>query len=465
MNDPARPFVPTHGRSPNRAAPVVRDPQSYFFDLTGEIAERLRGEELFTCSFSAEDSDFVRFNRNEVRQAVGVRQRFLTLDLIEGRRHAKGRLSLSEDVATDRAAVAALLGTLREMRPFLPDDPFLSTVTEGRSTERRHRGVLPERAAALARIREAGSGHDLVGFYAAGPVFKGFASSFGQRNWYANESFNLDWSFFLAGDRAVKAAYAGFEWREDELGRRVDEARRLLAVLRRPSHRLTPGRYPVFLSPAALHELVLLLGRAGFGLRAHRTKTTPLIKMVEEGARLHPSVEIAENTRDGFAPDFQEDGFARPPRVPLVARGAYAGCLVSPRSALEYGVAPNGATAAEAPVSIDLKGGDLPLAEVPARMGRGLFVGNLWYLNFSDRSACRITGMTRFATFWVENGEICAPADVMRFDDTLYRMLGANLVALTRERETILDPGTYFERSVESARLPGALIDDFILTL
>ena len=61
----------------------------------------------------------------------------------------------------------------------------------------------------------------------------------------------------------------------------------------------------------------------------------------------------------------------------------------------------------------------------------GLAIGNLWYLNYSDRPACRMTGMTRFATFWVEHGKIVAPVDVLRFDDTLYRMLGDNLEALT----------------------------------
>ncbi len=39
--------------------------------------------------------------------------------------------------------------------------------------------------------------------------------------------------------------------------------------------------------------------------------------------------------------------------------------------------------------------------------------------------------MTRFATFWVEGGRIVAPVNVMRWDDTLYRMLGENLEALT----------------------------------
>ena len=76
-----------------------------------------------------------------------------------------------------------------------------------------------------------------------------------------------------------------------------------------------------------------------------------------------------------------------------------------------------------------------------------------------------MTGMTRFATFWVEDGEIKAPLNVMRFDETAYRMLGENLVDLTAEREMILDAGTYFQRSTTSGNLPGALVDDFTFTL
>ena len=76
-----------------------------------------------------------------------------------------------------------------------------------------------------------------------------------------------------------------------------------------------------------------------------------------------------------------------------------------------------------------------------------------------------MTGMTRFATFWVEEGRIKAPVNVMRFDESLYRMLGDNLLDLTQEREHILDAGTYHRRSTSSTKLPGALIKDFRLTL
>jgi predicted Zn-dependent protease len=94
-----------------------------------------------------------------------------------------------------------------------------------------------------------------------------------------------------------------------------------------------------------------------------------------------------------------------------------------------------------------------------------VYISNLWYLNYSDRAACRLTGMTRFATFWVEKGDICAPLNVMRFDESVYRMLGDQLIDLTSEREWILDAGSYARRSTDSGRLPGALVEGFTFTL
>jgi predicted Zn-dependent protease len=73
--------------------------------------------------------------------------------------------------------------------------------------------------------------------------------------------------------------------------------------------------------------------------------------------------------------------------------------------------------------------------------------------------------MTRFATFWVEGGRVVAPVTLLRFDDTVYRMLGENLVDLTSSRELLLDPSTYGERSTASARLPGALLRALRFTL
>ena len=73
--------------------------------------------------------------------------------------------------------------------------------------------------------------------------------------------------------------------------------------------------------------------------------------------------------------------------------------------------------------------------------------------------------MTRFATFWVEGGVIKAPLSVMRFDESIYRMFGDQLLGLTAERDFILDASTYHRRSTDSGRLPGALVEQFTFTL
>jgi predicted Zn-dependent protease len=73
--------------------------------------------------------------------------------------------------------------------------------------------------------------------------------------------------------------------------------------------------------------------------------------------------------------------------------------------------------------------------------------------------------MTRFGTFWVEGGEIIEPVKVMRFDDSLYHLLGDRLEHLTRERELILSAQTYDGRSTASVLLPGLLVSGIDLAL
>jgi predicted Zn-dependent protease len=177
--------------------------------------------------------------------------------------------------------------------------------------------------------------------------------------------------------------------------------------------------------------------------------------MLTEGKTLHPAVSIHEDNTRGLEPRFSGSGFIKPERVDLIEGGSFRDCLVGARSAKEYGVVVD--SGGEAPHS-------LANDAVLERLDTGLYLNNLWYCNFSDRNDCRITGMTRFACFWVERGWIQAPLNVMRFDDTVYQMLGDALVDLTREREFILDAGSYEERSTGSYLLPGALLDSLRLT-
>lgn len=439
--------------------------QQYFFALAGYLESRLRGREQFTCWFSAEASDFIRFNRGAIRQPGHVRQIYLSLQLIDGFRHAKSSIALGGNFDDDRVLLDRMVGNLRDLLPDLPDDPHLLIATEVSSSEHIVPSRLPDTRVIVDEVLAMAHACDFVGILAAGPVYRGFANSYGQRNWHETASFNLDWSLYLSRDKAVKTAYAGFDWDSGVFADKFQAAAAQLDLLKRDPVTLKLGSYRAYLTPTALAEMIGLLNWGGFSEKALRTKQSPLRRMRDEGLQLNPGLTLSENIADGLAPGFQCSGFIKPERVALLERGRLSNSLVSPRTAKEYGIDANGADNGETMTSIDLAPGVLPVSQILAELDTGIYVGNLWYLNFSDRSNCRITGMTRFATFWVEDGEIKAPLNVMRFDDSLFRLLGENLIGLTSERELLIDSESYGQRGTHSARLPGALVKDFAFVL
>ena len=100
-----------------------------------------------------------------------------------------------------------------------------------------------------------------------------------------------------------------------------------------------------------------------------------------------------------------------------------------------------------------------------AALGTGVYVSNFHYLNWSDVQSARVTGMTRFSCLWVEDGKIVGPIKDMRWDESLYNMLGAKLEAVTRERHLLVESMTYERRQVGGSLLPGILVDGLSFTL
>jgi predicted Zn-dependent protease len=433
--------------------------KEHFFDQVELLSRDLGKDEILLCNLAAERSDFVRFTHGKVRQAGSVEQRVVTLRLVRDGRQAAITLTAGDD-----GAFKAALKQLREMLDSLPEDPWLLINEEPLFTHSERRGRIAPAESVVEQATQAAQGRDLVGIYAGGTIFRGFANSLGQRNWHEVDSFNFDWSLYLQGDQAVKTSYAGFDWDAGAFRQKVDSAVSQLKFLQMERQAIKPGEYRAYLAPKALEELMSLLSWGGFSARARATKQSPLLRM-EQGQALSGKIRLAEKTKEGVSAPFQGDGFVKPAGVTLIDDGKLGDALVSPRSAKEYGLQTNAANGGEGPEALDLSAGSLSEKEALAALDSGLYISNLWYLNFSDRPAGRITGMTRFATFRVEGGRIAAPVSPMRVDDSIYRMLGENLVDLTAERELLLDASTYGERSTSSARLPGALLKSLRFTL
>ena len=439
--------------------------QAEQFDaLVQWLRQAIKAPEQFTLGYDAEASEFIRFNRGQVRQAGQVQQASLNLKLINDGRHADVRITLAGEPAADRQRLTEALQQLRETLPLLPADPYLLLNPEPWHSHKVQDQPLPETGRVLEEIRRAAQGVDLVGFYASGPICYGYASSEGAFGWHQANSFTFDWSLFHSNGQAVKASYAGADWDSQRFARRMQLAREQLEFLERPLHALAPGEYRAYLAPAALEEVMSMLCWGGFSAQALASKSSPLQKLYAGDAHLSSLVSLDEQVSQSLSPAFSGEGYPRRD-LSLVKEGRALQQLVGSRSAAEYGLEVNGAPWGEAPSALAMAPGTLAQADILKQLGTGLYISNLWYLNYSDQPAARLTGMTRFATFWVENGEIKAPVNTMRFDDSVYSLLGSQLEALTVDRELLLSASTYDQRQTASNLLPGALVKKLTLTL
>ena len=435
-----------------------------FKALVDWLKQAITDKEQFHLGFAGESSEFVRFNHAQVRQAGQVQQASLNLKLIHDGRHADLTITLAGEPALDRQRLANGLQQLRETLPLLPQDPYLLLNHNAWQSHNEQLRPLPELAQVLHDISQAAEGVDLVGFYAAGPISRGFASSDGAFGWHQANSFNFDFSLFHANGEAVKATYAGHTWDSAEFAARFLQAREQLAFLGRPLHSLAPGQYRAYLAPAALEEILSIITWGGFSAQAIASKGSSLQKLYAGEQSLSPLVKVDEQISGSLSQAFSTEGYPRGD-VTLINAGKAQGQLINSRSAAEYGLSTNGASSDESPSALQMAAGSLPQADILKQLGTGLYISNLWYLNYSDLPAARLTGMTRFATFWVEDGEIKAPVSTMRFDDSVYSLLGSQLEALTAERELLLSASTYSQRNTSSNLLPGALVKRLTLTL
>ena len=421
----------------------------------------LDGAEEATLSFEGEATDFTRFNHARVRQSGHAMQGTFTLRLVDGQRQAGASFGAGEDAAVDAARALALLADLQILLPAMPEDPHLALHDEPWRDRVDARGETG--GAAVDHLLDAAADLDAVGLWTEGTLFSGLATSRGHRCWHAAAAAECNWTVYHAGDKASKAIVAGRAINPAELDRQLERQRCELSVIAREAKVIPPGEYRVYLGPRAVYDLLHTTGYYAFGLKEQRAQRSPLMALVDGRRDLAGGITLAATRGRDLLPGFDGAGFPLPERVDLVADGAHAGSLIAGRSAAEFDEEVNAAM--EFPLFLDLAGGELDADAAARELGEGLYVGDLWYLNLSDRNDCRLTGMTRFASCWVEGGEIVAPLSVMRFDDSIYRLFGEALAGLTRQRETLLIGSTYFSRTPMGGTVPGMVVEGMRFTL
>lgn len=433
------------------------------FEAASQAAfARLRDGELATLWYEDERSRFVRLNGARLRQAGEVRRPVATLRLIRGERQASCAVTLAGRAGPDAQRLQKTVTLLREALEDSEPDPHLLVARGPCRTDSADAAQMPDAFEIAQRIARAARGQDLAGFVAGGPLARGFASATASsreaEHWFEAGSVSVDFSIHRSPAAALKMQLAGKAVDDATLDAALRRARRLSEWLDRPAVPVAPGMHRALLEPAAVGELIEMLQWDGFSARAHRTHVSPLQRLHDGERALDARIGLAEVPAECAAAHFQQDGFVKPERLDLIDAGRPAALLVSPRSAREFGLASNGASQSEAPSALCLSPGALPDEASLRALDTGLWIANLWYLNWSDRMGARLTGMTRFASFWVRDGRVVGPVAPVRFDDSVYRILGDALEAIGATAHFLPDLSTYDGRATGGVRAPALLL-------
>lgn len=438
--------------------------ETSFNQTVAALLEALAPHEQITLELLGEQSQFVRFNRGRVRQAGQIADGQLHLTLMCNQRNGFRVIPFIGD-RTDLYQAKTALAELRQEVPQLPEDPYMA-MPSGTATSRSvNIGQLLDADAVVDAILPHVQGLDFTGIYAGGSLFRAYADSAGQKHWFSTETFSLDYSLFSSNDRAVKETFAGSEWNQTAYLAKLTHSKEQLEQLSRPTRAVTKGRYRTYLAPVATAELITSLTWSALSEEALQQGESALLLLRRGEKHLSSQFTLKENFGRGVVPQFNDLGEIAPSELPLIEAGQLVNTLVSSRTAKEYNKVANGAGRAEMLRSPEVNPGSLSATDVLNTLGTGLYVSNLHYLNWSDRPTGRMTGMTRYACFWVKDGEIVAPIENLRFDESLYHYFGDKLVALTDFQEFIPNVETYDHRALGGIWTPGLLVDDFTYTL
>lgn len=439
--------------------------ETTFTQLVEWVRNSLLPQEQFTLELVGERSHFMRFNRARVRQSGLVTDGELTLSLMDRQHVSFCQVPFTGVWEEDLPSLKTALDALREELPQLPSDPYLVLPSAQDSSREIHVGQLLAAEDVADAILPMVTTHDFAGLYAGGLVVRAYADSCGTQHWFATHSFTLDYSLFTNDGQAVKGIAAGRDWLQDQVVAKLSESTQQLQRMSIPPKAIAPGQYRTYLAPAAVADLISLFSWGGVSEAALQRGDSSLGMLQRRERSLSPLFNLSENFRQGLVPRFNNLGEVAPTELPLISKGQLVNTLISSRTAKEYDKAPNGASSRERLRSPEVQAGSLLPEHILRELGTGLYLSNLHYLNWSDLPTGRVTGMTRYACFWVEGGEVVAPIENLRFDESLYQFFGDRLMALTHTQEMIPEVSSYGHRELGGTRVPGALVDGFTYTL
>lgn len=439
--------------------------EQIFNKISDQLYSDLKTGEHLTLSLQGENSQFIRINNAKIRQTGLVNNTDISFDFIYDNRNCQGQITLTGDYETDHKRAVAELNRLRAEIVQLPKDPFVVLPENTGSTRESKKANGLGIDQAVDALLPVMAGVDLVGIWSSGRIFSGSSNSAGQKHWFETDTYSLDFSLVNQDHKMVKGTFAGSDWDQSKYEAYIKDAKQKLELMNKKPVKMKPGRYRTWFESKAVANFISMFSWQGVSEANIRQGSSAFIKMRDGDAKLSPIFSLNEDFRSGLVPRFNERGEIAPEVLSIIEKGNLANTMISSRTAKEYKVKSNNACGEEYLRAPKMVIGSLSDENVLQKLGTGLFLSNLHYLNWSDNIGGRITGLTRYACFWVENGEIVGPIETMRFDDTIYNLFGGELEAIGDNVKINPEVETYQGRQYGNITCPGMLVKSFELTL
>lgn len=445
----------------------------YWNTLSDSFLQLRKPDEELSLNLSAENSLFVRLNSSMVRQNTLVEQKKVEIIYQRTKRRIYFEFDLTFNLQRDLEFARRLLEQARQEAEASSPDEFIAAFQNNGKSHQVFESKKPKPSQIIEALTSGTQGSEFTGLFTFGPVVRANRNHLGQDHWFATEQFFMDYSLYTVNaegeNKAVKSNYSGRDWDDKAFQANFQRSLRNLQNLKKASHNLAPGEYRTFLAPAAVNELLNMFSWNGVSLGAHKRGSSAFVDLYDGRQKLSPLFSLRENFTLGLSPRFNSMGEVPAETVDLIRQGELKSFLVSSRTALEAKVPTNFADinswGHEYLRSPEILAGDLNEKDVLAQLGTGLYLSQLHYINWSHVPSARVTGMTRFACFWVEGGEIVSPIKDIRFDDTLFHLFGDRLERLTVETSIEPNVDTYLARQLGGSKVPGALISEMKFTL
>ena len=439
-------------------------------NICSQVYSTLKEGEDLTIYMEGENSQYFRFNDSKIRQTGIIEDYNVTLSLYHGKKSLQATTTVSSDIDYSVKNLISEIDGLREPLSLIPENNFTAFPDKFDSLEVYRDGELPNREEILDSLMSIIDKDNLTGVWTSGKIFRASSTSQGTQHWFEKDSFIFDFSLIDAKENMVKILYPGSDWNKDDFITAFDDASNRLQLMDKPKLELKPGKYRVWFEPHAVADFVDMLNWNGVSEASLRNGSSCLLKMRKDNVKLSEKFSLDESFDRKSTASFNSRSEVSA-NVSLIKHGMLENTLINSKTALEYGLTSNYAEDVNswgmgeylrAPF---MHGGDIKLDERLEKLGTGIFISNIHYLNWSDNLGGRITGLTRYACYWVEDGKMVAPIKTMRFDDSFYNFFGDNLEAVG---ETVLSRPvieTYDGRNPGETTCPGILVNDFELTL